>query len=1004
MNNLIREDYILGNKKIVVGDNLHDLVLENLGKIWIRYGNSYKDFQSFITTVAKSTKDFSRVVIEPTGAKDPSSYKSGMLVFDVLKKILYLKYEDELLLLLEYNDKLSEKYVNKTGDKMTGPLEIDYDGVPLKIKSKELVKNLNVEYLQGKTPNDFAQKDKDEIINGNWRFKGSNVHDGHNDFNNSVDINGELKVKSEATFSGQTHFQNKTDFNKTATFKDSNIAIRVGTGDIVTDGSIGSSQFMSGMTGYGWKLDAQTNTLTIDNLIVRGILNVFELVVNKISATNGSFWVTDSFKVDTIYDIIYLNEDDYDSVVQTEEFINNLFDKNKYYIPVTNNQNLNPYISSTTPDTSTHPYATRDDQSPEGQTTPSFDFCKWIFKILQIDEFKKKFTQTIEEIDTDSTETVILSDYLDELDSKGISNYIDESSYIRVYNIISKDERLDDLDYLPMIGEEEPDPETNLYLKIEDGILMTTVDTENALKSDDLNTEIVVTRHTHTSVVVNPEYSVSDLFTESILKTLATLEIIQIYHIFQKTPTSVNGLEQILTSSFYIYPEDINGFTNQLFTIVNSKTATLNEDGYYIFKASDISNINLYYKYFGSNLTNGMNLYVLESKQGEYPVFKPGDILKCQKFTGTSVKQYYGLVLGLIDAYGFVIQLQNKSLLSENVVYSYTTDGELIKTEIKVDDTLYNKSEGLEAIFDNYLNLAEILLRKYADESPEGRTEMLDQVQWSIHVLIPENEYQTYYNALISAQTEEAILAQVELIIENGVSGLTFEEIKNHPIFKKALLQTTQGIPEKDDSIVRIGSIYPGDRRNSMYLTSSESNSPYQDVLIDINRPDYTVNYLTPKYQTFEGSFIYDGNQRKGKFYIQKPKFMYIMYIGDQLKDLNKTWTATNFSSLPSSVAKQNLITEYTTITDNIMLQLKAIYDQYRPYSMLGNDNSQEGYYTINPEHLTYDSNGNIIINNGLYFTTNESKLITGEQLSDNNSFSYQDEGSSIQIKIGARV
>jgi len=44
------------------------------------------------------------------------------------------------------------------------------------------------------------------------------------------------------------------------------------------------------------------------------------------------------------------------------------------------------------------------------------------------------------------------------------------------------------------------------------------------------------------------------------------------------------------------------------------------------------------------------------------------------------------------------------------------------------------------------------------------------------------------------------------------------------------------------------------------------------------------------------------------------------MYIGDQLKDLNKTWTATNFSSLPSSVAKQNLITEYTTITDNIML------------------------------------------------------------------------------------
>ena len=35
-------------------------------------------------------------------------------------------------------------------------------------------------------------------------------------------------------------------------------------------------------------LDADTNTLTIDNLIVRKILSVYELVVNKISATNGS--------------------------------------------------------------------------------------------------------------------------------------------------------------------------------------------------------------------------------------------------------------------------------------------------------------------------------------------------------------------------------------------------------------------------------------------------------------------------------------------------------------------------------------------------------------------------------------------------------------------------------------------------------------------------------------------------------------------------------------------
>jgi hypothetical protein len=143
----IKEDYVLGNKKIVVGDAYHDLVLENLGKIYIKYGNSYKDFQSFISTVSSSSSNASRVIIEPDGLKPASEYKTGALVYDSKKQILYLKYQDSLLLLLEYNDGINEKYVNKRGDKMTGPLEIDYDGVPLKITSAYLIENLNSEYL-----------------------------------------------------------------------------------------------------------------------------------------------------------------------------------------------------------------------------------------------------------------------------------------------------------------------------------------------------------------------------------------------------------------------------------------------------------------------------------------------------------------------------------------------------------------------------------------------------------------------------------------------------------------------------------------------------------------------------------------------------------------------------------------------------------------------------------------------------------------------------------------
>jgi hypothetical protein len=44
-------------------------------------------------------------------------------------------------------------------------------------------------------------------------------------------------------------------------------------------------------------MDATTNTLTVDNLVVRKLMQVYELVVNKISATNGSLWITNAGKV-----------------------------------------------------------------------------------------------------------------------------------------------------------------------------------------------------------------------------------------------------------------------------------------------------------------------------------------------------------------------------------------------------------------------------------------------------------------------------------------------------------------------------------------------------------------------------------------------------------------------------------------------------------------------------------------------------------------------------------
>ncbi len=57
--------------------------------------------------------------------------------------------------------------------------------------------------------------------------------------------------------------------------------------------------FVSGFAGVGsgWKLDATDNHLTVDNLTVRNSMDVYELVINKIRATNGSLWVSDALKI-----------------------------------------------------------------------------------------------------------------------------------------------------------------------------------------------------------------------------------------------------------------------------------------------------------------------------------------------------------------------------------------------------------------------------------------------------------------------------------------------------------------------------------------------------------------------------------------------------------------------------------------------------------------------------------------------------------------------------------
>lgn len=75
-------------------------------------------------------------------------------------------------------------------------------------------------------------------------------------------------------------------------------------GNSYFDASISSPSFTSGFAGYGWAVkDEVTNGgfhATFDSLTVRKKMRVYELEVQKLSCTNGSFWVSDSCSGDEV--------------------------------------------------------------------------------------------------------------------------------------------------------------------------------------------------------------------------------------------------------------------------------------------------------------------------------------------------------------------------------------------------------------------------------------------------------------------------------------------------------------------------------------------------------------------------------------------------------------------------------------------------------------------------------------------------------------------------------
>ena len=634
----MRTDTLFGKTVNVVGDVSADLVLESLGKIYIKSRNKAQTLDEIISSLTSgSEQSIADKTIIVDGINELDEIENGSFVFDKSSSILYIQVDGELVELISVSTK-DTKYVKKSGDTMTGPLTINTQaGVPpLKVNSTALNKNFNAQYLNGLPSSAYAQKGKNEDIRGSWQFN------------------------------------NEQHFNNPVYYRDNTLHYK----DSLHHGSIGTPNFASGFGGYGWRIDSQTNTLTIDYVVVRKAMYVYELVVNKVSATNGSLWVTNSSKVEYACQL---------KVIQADSS--------------TIWQAINP-----------------NDESPEHNTERNTDIRSAIYGMLN----HQGLIVTHTNLSTDQVTSAQMSSNQGE----GVGKYDYHYKGCKVFLCRDETKISQFLQKISANGDTFTFDEDDFPER----------------KGEDENG-------------VWETYEYYDLF-----DPYFDTEVIM--------PVAIPK-------------QGVNWYSNQ--------AGKVRESVY------DIKYVKTYHKYFGQEVSGQpqpvmlTNLYLVQFDTDNLPVFQPGDLLRCQKFTGQGIKYYDAVVCNKLRDSIFIIQL------AESILDKTTT--------IEYDDNL-------------------------------NPTTTVDRNNQDTNGLGESSTNKDFYNT----------------------TGYRSNDIL--------------GIVQKGDGLVQIGHLWDVTRQNAVYLTSSDDGAPYIDTMSEVNRPDYSVIYYTPTFETIQ---LYKGQALPytGKYYIQ---------------------------------------------------------------------------------------------------------------------------------------
>lgn len=570
----IRVESFLGNDKVIVGNKYTDLVLETLGKVYIKTGNNSRvlsDVLKLLDQVQESEIKSQTIIVGSLLEMEQMEYPGdGFFIYNTLTSTLYISYDERYIALIEAAEGADDGYVRRKGDTMTGQLEINTVGPPLIVASSKLVSNLNAEFINGYSSDDLAKKNVDEYIYGNWTFKGKGV--------------------SEDTW----------------VFKD-NVRMY---GDLVTSRSLTSPDFMSGFGGYGWRLDANTNTLTVDYLVVRKAMRVYELVINKISATNGSIWVTNSSKCSKAVKPTILTDAQLRSIgTWTGSSANidamlKLLSTDGYYIPLPGN-------GANTLSTVTR---TKEISKADSINTTPKTFVNYKF-IIHVKDPRGLVNNTLfrgpQTLYDESLLTSTSSDQNHIAFRKCITLY-----YISMGMTVTK-----------WGGNEGQWDEGTIPL----------------------------------------EWTLTETFNKDTA--------------FYMIPKG----DKVATEDF-----EKNGFNSTYLTPIQPFYKYFGLDTTIVNQAITESN-----SQFNSSMNTTVvmpNLWVVNTDDEEYPLFKPGDIIRCQKYTDGNIKYYDAVVMSQMESRQFIVQ-KATSVFDIYTEIHYNEDGSVASSEESYNNTQYSKTE-----------------------------------------------------------------------------------------------------------------------------------------------------------------------------------------------------------------------------------------------------------------------------------------------------------------------